>query len=151
VTGQTFAVLLSAAALGPLRGVLAELLYVAAGIAGLPVYSHGTHGYHALLGATGGYLAGFVLAALLVGAAARAGFDRRPATVVLAFLLGSAVIYLPGAGWLAHHAHLSAAAAIREGVTPYLVGDLAKALAAAVLLPTAWRAVCSVRRDPPTQ
>lgn len=141
VTGQTFAVLLGAAAVGPLRGTLAQALYISLGIVGAPVYASGAHGYRVVVGATGGYLVGFLLASLLVGFAARSGYDRRPAGVVAAFLLGSALIYVPGGLWLAHYAHLSLDATLREGVVPYLPGDVLKALVAAVVLPVAWKVV----------
>jgi biotin transport system substrate-specific component len=147
VTGQTLAVLLSAAAVGPLRGLVAGLMYIGVGVVGLPVYAGGSHGYKALVGATGGYFVGFLLATALVGYAARGGYDRRPLGVAVAFLVCSALIYLPGATWLAYYAHLSADAALREGVRPYLFGDVLKAAVAAALLPVAWRIVGPIERS----
>lgn len=143
VTGQTFAVLLSAAAVGPLRSVAGQLLYIAIGWAGLPVFSNGTHGWSVVHGVNAGYLVGFVLASALVGFQARRGLDRRADTLAGSFLLGSALIYIPGVWWLQHELHLSYSAAMTAGVYPFLLGDLLKALVAGALLPAAWRLVGS--------
>ncbi|HUH06283.1 MAG TPA: biotin transporter BioY [Egibacteraceae bacterium] len=139
ISGQTFAILLGAAAVGPLRGSLAQLLYIAMGGVGLPFYSGGESGWQHLTGATGGYIVGFVAASAVVGALARRGLDRRPLGMALAFAAGTATIYLIGAAWLAQVAGLSAGEAIAKGVAPFLVGDAVKALLAAALLPAAWR------------
>ncbi len=141
VTGQTFAVLLSAAAIGPLRSVAGQLLYIAVGWAGLPVFAKGTHGWSVLHGGSAGYLVGFVLASALVGWQARRGLDRRVDTLAGSFLLGSALIYIPGVWWLQHVFHMSYTAAMAAGVYPFLLGDLLKAVLAGALLPAAWRLV----------
>ena len=70
ITGQTFAVCLVSAALGLRRGVASMSLYLVLGLIGLPVYSDASSGMHVVLGATGGYLVGFVLAAAVMGWAA---------------------------------------------------------------------------------
>ena len=139
VTGQTFAVLLTAAALGPLRGLASQGLYLALGIVGLPVFAGAAHGPHVLFGASGGYLVGFLAAAAIVGAGARRGADRSPLRTLLLFALASAVIYLLGTAWLCLDTGMSASAGIAAGVTPFLPGDAAKALLAAGLLPGTWR------------
>jgi biotin transport system substrate-specific component len=141
VTGQTFGVLLSAAAVGPLRGLAGQLLYIAIGWAGLPVFASGTHGWAVLHGGSGGYFIGFLLATLLVGWQARHGVDRRIDTLAGSFLLASALIYIPGVWWLAHTYHWSYTKAISTGVAPFILGDLLKALAAGALLPAAWKLV----------
>lgn len=141
VTGQTFGVLLSAAAVGPLRGLAGQLVYVAIGWAGLPVFADHQHGWAVLSGASGGYFVGFLLAALLVGWHARHGIDRRFDTLAGSFLLATAVIYVPGVWWLAHVEHWSYTKAITTGVAPFILGDLLKALAAGALLPAAWKLV----------
>jgi biotin transport system substrate-specific component len=145
ITGQTFAVLLSAAAVGPLRGLAGQLLYILIGCTGLRVFAGHSGGYHVLSGATGGYLVGFVLATALVGWHARHGVDRRVDTLAGSFLLATALIYLPGVWWLAHVLHISYSAAIAEGAAPFILGDLLKALAAGALLPAAWRLVSDRR------
>lgn len=139
VTGQTFAVLLTAAALGPARGVAAQLLYLLAGVVGLPVFAHGSHGPAVVFGASGGYLAGFLAAALIVGYFARRGADRSPVRTLAVYVLASAVIYLIGTTWLCLDTGMSASAGIAAGVTPFLLGDAVKALLAAGLLPGAWK------------
>ncbi|MFO8074792.1 MAG: biotin transporter BioY [Egibacteraceae bacterium] len=138
LSGQTFAVLLVAAALGPARAVAAMGLYLLLGGLGLPFYADAASGWQHLAGASGGYLLGFVVAAVVVGALARRGADRRPATMAAAFLLGSAVIYLFGATVLALVTGMGAGEAVLRGVAPYLVGDVLKAALAAALLPGAW-------------
>src|ERR1700749_1750242 len=96
VTGQTFAVLLTAAALGPLRGLASQGLYLALGLVGLPVFAGAAHGPHVVFGASGGYLVGFLVAAAIVGAGARRGADRSPLRTLLLFALATVVIYAIG-------------------------------------------------------
>lgn len=141
ITGETLGVLLTAAALGPLRGSAAQVLYLVLGLVGLPVFTDAGSGVEWLAGPTGGYLVGFVLAAGLVGAASRRGLDRRPLGVLAAFVVGNALIYLLGVSWLylSVDAITSVGAAVAAGLTPFLVGDAIKALLAAGLLPGAWR------------
>lgn len=139
VTGQTFAVLLTAAALGPARGLAAQALYLILGAVGLPVFAGAGHGTGVAFGATGGYLAAFLAAAAIVGYGARRGADRSPVRTLLLFALASAVIYVIGTTWLCLDTGMSASAGIAAGVTPFLPGDAAKALLAAGLLPGAWR------------
>ncbi len=139
ITGSTFGVLLVAAALGPLRGVLAMGLYLALGLVGLPFYAEASSGIEVFAGATGGYLVAYPVVALLVGACARRGLDRTPRGMAAAFLLGSAVFYAFGVPWLAVVAEMDAGEALRAGMLPFLIGDLAKAALAAGLLPGVWR------------
>lgn len=139
VTGQTFAVLLGAAALGPVRGAAAQALYVAVGLIGVPVFAEGASGVQVLFGATGGYLIGFVLSGAVVGALARRGMDRGVLGTVLAYVAGSLVIYAIGMPWLAVVAGVDAGAAFAMGVAPFLIGDAIKAVLAGALLPSAWR------------
>lgn len=141
VTGQTFAVLLSGAALGAGRGALSQGLYVALGAVGLPFYADGAGGWTAATGATAGYLVGFVVAAAVVGRLAESGEDRRPLTALAAMVFGSAIIYGLGATWLAHDLGVSAAEAVELGVSPFLIGDAAKMALAGLALPAAWALV----------
>jgi len=138
VTGQTFAVLLTAAALGPARGLAAQVLYLAMGAVGLPVFAGAGHGPGVIFGASGGYLIGFLAAAAITGYGARRGADRSPVLTLLLFALASVVIYAIGTTWLCLDTGMSAGAGISAGVTPFLPGDTAKALLAAGLLPGAW-------------
>ncbi len=93
ITGQTLAVLLVGALLGSQRGVLAVLVYLTEGFAGLPVFSGGTAGLARLAGPTGGYLVGLLAAAFITGLLAEQGWDRRVGSTLLAMLLGNAAIY----------------------------------------------------------
>ena len=138
LTLQTLAVLLVGGALGLRRGALSTGLFVALGVAGLPVFAASRGGVDALLGATGGYLVGFVVAATLVGRLAELGWDRRLGVSVGMNLLGTAVIYLVGVPWLAVAAHLEPLKAIDLGLTPFLAGDVVKLLVAAGTFPAAW-------------
>lgn len=138
VTGQTMAVLLVGALLGRRRGSLAVLVYIAEGIAGLPVFAGGAAGPARLLGPTGGYLVGFVAAAYLVGLLAERGWDRRVSTTAAAMALGNLVIYTVGVLWLTVFVG-SLSAALAAGVLPFIPGDLVKIAAAALLLPAGWK------------
>src|SRR5918996_1518923 len=85
VTGQTFAVLLTGAALGPGRGLLSMALYVVAGGLGVPWFAEAGSGWG---GASFGYLVGFILAAEGIGRVAARGGDRTPARAVATMVLG---------------------------------------------------------------
>ncbi len=148
ITGQTFAVLLCGMVLGPRLGAASMGLYLLEGAIGLPVFAQGRSGWLVLVGVTGGYLWSFPLAAALVGALARRGWDRKPLFTVLAMAAGSMVIYALGLIWLAHW--LQAAGKLlagwsgvlqtaKLGMLPFLPGDAVKAGLAMVLLPTTWR------------
>ncbi len=146
-TGQTFAVLLVGGALGLRRGVLALLLYLAIGIVGMPVFSEGRFGLGQLvgitdggivLGARGGYLVGFVVAAALVGKLAELGWDRRILGAIAAMVLGNLVIYAVGVPWLMAATGMPAPDAVAAGMTKFLGWDAVKILAAASIFPAAW-------------
>ena len=139
VTGQTFAVLLSAAALGANRGAAAMLLYLLLGVVGVPVYAGGDGGVEIVTGALGGYLVAFLIVGWVVGRLAEARMDRTPIRALPLFLIGSAIVYAIGVPWLAVSAHESLGWGISHGFTSFIPGDLVKAAAAAALLPVAWR------------
>ncbi|HEX5695743.1 MAG TPA: biotin transporter BioY [Acidimicrobiia bacterium] len=142
ITGQTFAVLLTGAALGSRLGAAGQTLYVAAGAAGLPVYSGGAAGWdQAQAAGTTGYLIGFIVAAGLVGYMAERRQDRTFPTMFTAFILGSFVIYGFGVTGLILTFDMSLEEAIVAGVVPFLLGDLIKAAGAGLLLPGAWKLV----------
>lgn len=139
LTLQTFAVLAGAAALGAERAVIAQVLYIVLAVAGLPVLAEGSSGADAVLGATGGYLVGFVVASFVVGRIAQRGATRKVVSTVVAYVAGSAVIYTLGVAWLAHVTGWSIAESISKGLVPFLVGDALKALVAGAILPAAWK------------
>jgi biotin transport system substrate-specific component len=141
VTGQTFAVLLTGAALGANRGAAGQLLYVAMGLVGLPFYADGTHGVDVVFGATGGYLVAFPIAAWVTGKLAEARYDRTPLKALPAFTIGSLIVFAVGVPWLAVSADLSLAKAVELGFVPFIAGGIVKAVLAAGLLPTAWKLV----------
>jgi biotin transport system substrate-specific component len=146
ITGQTLGVLLVGGALGSKRGGFSTLLYVVMGFF-LPVYADHAQGIqhilgssdnHLVMGVSGGYLIGFVFAAALVGRLAELGWDRNFLGAVAAFLVGNLVIYACGVPWLMLATGLGVGGAIANGVTPFLLGDGLKILAAAALFPAAW-------------
>jgi biotin transport system substrate-specific component len=141
VTGQTFAVLLAGSALGWRLGAASQALYVVLGAVGLPFYAAGASGWKAATGSSSGYLVGFVVAAAVVGRLAARGQDRTLVTSLQAMLAGSAVIYVFGVTWLAHDINVSAARAVELGMTPFVIGDTLKLIAAGLLLPATWRLV----------
>ena len=144
-TGQTAAVLLVGTALGWRLGALSMLLYLAAGAAGLPVYSAGAAGPDQLLGYTGGYLVAFVLAAAAVGALAQRGWDRSPLAAALLMVAGNLLIYLIGVPVLAATLSMPLGDAAWNGAFVFLPWDAFKVLLAAGLLPAAWRLLGNAR------
>ena len=139
ITAQTFAVLLTGAALGAQRGAAAIGLYVLEGLLGLPVFAGGATGLSRLLGPTGGYLLGFIAAAYLTGTLAERGWDRTVRFAAAAMAAGNLVVYLFGVPWLA--LFLGWPKAVTGGFLPFIPGDLVKLAAAAVVLPGAWALV----------
>jgi biotin transport system substrate-specific component len=140
LTLQPLVVLLGAAVLGARLGSLSQLLYLGAGLMGLPVFAFSPDlppGAARLLGPTAGYLLAFPLAAFVTGRLAERGLDRHYLTSVLAMGAGLATIYLGGVAYLTPSMGL--AAALTSGLFPFLVADGVKVLVAASVLPLAWR------------
>lgn len=129
VTLQTFFVLLSGALLGGMAGGAAQAGYLALGVLGAPVFSSMGSGFLYLTGPTGGYMAGFVLAALFMGNARR--YSRSYIQLFFLFLIGDAVILLSGALWLKILTGCDPVKMIQIGVVPFILGDLLKAAGAA--------------------
>lgn len=147
-TLQPMVVLLGGLALGSRLGLASQVLYLALGIAGLPVFAASpvlAPGILRLVGPTGGYLMSYPFAAFLVGALAERGFDRRYVSSIFAMLMGLLLIYAAGTMWLAFFARTTTAAAIglpaaiATGVMPFLPADLVKVFFAAGILPGLWR------------
>lgn len=124
MTMQTWAVLLAGVVLGPRWGGGAVLLYLAVGLAGLPVFSDGASGMGPLTGPTAGYLLAFPFAAAMAGAFAGCPRGFVPATAGL-FGLHLMILTL-GTGWLA--VRMGASAALAAGFTPFLIGAAVKSL-----------------------
>ena len=137
-TGQTFGVLTVGAALGFRRAALALLLYIALGAAGLSVFAEGGSGVERIVGQTGGYLVGFVVAAAIVGRLAELGWDRHIAGSLAAMAIGTAVIYAIGVPWLKVVSGIPWEAAVAGGMTKFLIWEAAKLAIAAGIFPVAW-------------
>ncbi|MEO1677102.1 MAG: biotin transporter BioY [Pseudomonadota bacterium] len=154
----TLAVLTIGAAYGPRLGLVTILGYMGIGALGFDVFASSTaesNGLSYMMGTTGGYLLGYVLAVAAMGWLARRGWDRSILWMALAMLIGNVILYVPGLAWLNH---LIATGMFRPetyatvwdqtlvwGLTPYLIGDAMKLALAALLLPLAWRAVGRAR------
>ncbi|MBI2222775.1 MAG: biotin transporter BioY [Acidobacteria bacterium] len=143
-TFQPMLVLLGGAALGARLGATSQILYLALGVAGLPVFAASPilpQGALRLLGPTGGYLMAYPIAAFITGYLAERGFDRRYWTSFAAMAAGLAVVFLFGVIWLATFASPAGgfAGALRAGFWPFVGADLIKLAIAAGILPTFWR------------
>lgn len=124
MTLQTFAVL-SVGALYGFRMAAATLLtWLAVAFVGAPVLAEFKGGYAVFAGSTAGYLAGFVLAAAVVGWLAERGWTRKVPLALAAMLIGEALIMVPGVLWLAHLYGMEKA--LEWGFTPFVIGDLLK-------------------------
>jgi biotin transport system substrate-specific component len=149
-TFQTLVVLLIGASLGSVRGALSMALYAVLGVVGLPVFAplkDGSHavGMQAVLGATFGFVIGFIAAAYVVGKLAERNWSSHVVKMFVSYAVGSLVIYAFGVPVLAAVAtggNLAIAAGI---MTPFLVWDAVKAVAAAALLPLAWAGVKKIK------
>jgi biotin transport system substrate-specific component len=143
VTGQTLVVMLIGMAYGPRLGGITVAAYLFEGAVGLPVFAGGATGIAILLGPTGGYLFGFLLAAVAMGYLAERGMGHSVVSTVIAMVIGNMVVYLAGAAWLANF--IGFGKAMTLGVLPFLYGDLLKIVVAAGLMPLAWHAFKSAR------
>nr|WP_111298660.1 biotin transporter BioY [Paracoccus saliphilus] len=137
MTLQTLAVLVIAAGLGPRLGLAAMGAYLAAGLAGLPVFAGSPErgiGLAYLAGPTTGFLIGMALAMLVTGRLAQGGgFGIR----ALAMLAGTVAIYVPGLIWLS--AFVPSDSLLAVGVAPFLLGDIVKIALGALLMEAAAR------------
>jgi biotin transport system substrate-specific component len=142
ISMQTFVVLCLGAALGSRLGAATVLLYLAEGAAGLPVFA-GTPekgiGLAYMTGPTGGYLAGFVVAAFVIGWLAERGFDRSVLKLAAAMTFGHVLILSLGFVWLSQFVGVDKAWAL--GVTPFYWATVIKTALGAVALPAVWSLV----------
>lgn len=147
VTMGTFAVLGLGAAYGPRLGLVTILGYMGLGALGFDVFANSSataNGIGYMMGGTGGYLVGYVLATLALGLFARAGWDRSAGRMALAMLIGNALIYVPGLLWLGTLYGWDQPI-LAWGLTPFLIGDVLKLALAALVLPAAWALVGRAR------
>jgi len=155
----TFAVLTIGAAYGPRLGLTTILGYMIIGALGFDVFassSAAANGTSYMMGATGGYLAGYVLAVFALGVLARRGWDKSVVLMALAMLIGNVILYVPGLAWLAHWISTSGKLDVVAygslwdqtmvwGITPYLIGDAMKLALAALIVPGLWKLLGSAR------
>jgi biotin transport system substrate-specific component len=147
ITMSTFAVLLVGAAYGAQLGLVTILGYLAVGALGLDVFagsSAQTYGVNYMLGSSGGYLVGYVLATVILGFLANRGWGRSIGWMALAMLIANVAIYLPGLTWLGQLYGWDKPI-LAWGLIPFLPGDAVKLALAAVLLPTLWKLIDRVR------
>jgi len=143
----TFAVLTIGAAYGARLGLVTIIGYMLVGMLGFDVFAKSTadlNGLTYMMGSTGGYLLGFVLATLALGLLAARGWDRSPVKMAGAMLIGNALIYVPGLLWLGVLYGFDKPI-LAWGLTPFLMGDAVKLALAAVLLPALWKLVGRAR------
>jgi biotin transport system substrate-specific component len=150
-TFQPMVVLLGAAALGPRLGLASQILYLAIGFAGMPVFAASPllpQGMARLLGPTGGYLMAYPFAAFTAGWLAQRGFDRRYVTAVIAMVCGLAIVFAGGVLWLtiASKPSIGLSGALAVGFVPFIIPDLLKLLAAAAVMPALWKITGSASR-----
>jgi biotin transport system substrate-specific component len=149
ITMGTFAVLTIGATYGPRLGLTTILGYMVIGALGFDVFagsSAETAGLTYMMGGTGGYLVGYVLATLALGFAARAGWDRSVILMAVALLVANALIYLPGVAWLSVlYEGKTLAWAVEVGLVPFLIGDALKLGLAALLVPGLWKLIGNAR------
>ena len=138
ITGQSFAVLLTGALLGPRLGAAAVIAYLVEGAAGLPFFAGGGSGIARFFGPTGGYLVAFPAAAYITGAFAEFGWDKEYLSSVAAMAIGSVVILFGGWVWFSISTTTSPDEAFKITVWPFLAGDVIKIAFAAAVLPTGW-------------
>jgi biotin transport system substrate-specific component len=151
MTLQTLAILLIAATYGMRLGTLTVLAYLFEGLLGLPVFTNtppAIAGPAYFLGPTGGFLAGFIVLAAVVGWATDRAWDRSIPKLFAAMIVGEVIMMALGFGWLAWFASLSSGAtglgvakAWAGGVTPFILGDLLKIILATLAVAAAWTMV----------
>ncbi|MDU8913620.1 biotin transporter BioY [Aestuariicoccus sp. MJ-SS9] len=147
LTMGTFAVLTIGAAYGPRLGLATILGYLLVGALGFDVFAGSSaeaYGLSYMMGGTGGYLVGYVLATVALGVLARAGWDRTAPKMAGAMLLGNALIYVPGLIWLGMLYGWDKPL-LAWGLTPFLLGDAIKLALAALILPAAWKLIGRAR------
>ena len=145
VTGQTLAVLLIGTTYGARLGFITFATYLLAGVAGAPIFAPSAtaanHGLDRLLGATGGYLVGMLIASLLLGYLADRKADQKFRTSFPALLFGDLIIFTFGLVWLHASLDLTWAATFKAGLTPFILGEALKIAITATSLPLVWRKI----------
>ena len=144
----TLSVLTIGLTYGPKLGLTTVFGYLMLGTLGFDIFANSSakvNGMEYMLGSTGGYLFGYLLATIALGFLARAGWDRNVFKIVLALIIGNALIYIPGIFWLAE-LYTWNKPVLAWGLTPFLIGDALKILLAALVIPSIWRFIGSARK-----
>lgn len=139
-----FAIFLAIFVLGMKNGKISFIIYLLLGAVGVPVFSSFRGGFQVLAGPTGGYLIGFIFLALIMGFALD-HFDRKLVPTIIGMIIGMAVCYTFGTVWLAKLLSLSFKEGLMMGVIPYLAGDVAKIIIAAIAGPKLYGATQKIR------
>ncbi|MFH0868055.1 MAG: biotin transporter BioY [Candidatus Woesearchaeota archaeon] len=140
ITMQTFGVFLIAFFFGSRKGFLAILAYVLAGLVGFGVFAGYKSGIGALIGPTGGYIAGFLFMSIIVGIMIEKGYGRTKGSVLLCMLVGEVVLYIFGvAGLWLYLGNVSFVKVLMLGFVPFIIGDIVKILGAVALFPYLWK------------
>lgn len=139
-----FAIFLAIFVLGMKNGTISFIIYLLLGAVGVPVFSSFRGGFQVLAGPTGGYLIGFIFLALIMGFALD-HFDRKLVPTIIGMIIGMAVCYAFGTVWLAKLLSLSFKEGLMMGVIPYLPGDVAKIIIAAIVGPKLYGATQKIR------
>lgn len=139
-----FAIFLAIFVLGMKNGTISFIIYLLLGAVGVPVFSSFRGGFQVLAGPTGGYLIGFIFLALIMGFALD-HFDRKLVPTIIGMIIGMAVCYAFGTVWLAKLLSLSFKEGLMMGVIPYLAGDAAKIIIAAIVGPKLYGATQKIR------
>ncbi|WP_270376837.1 biotin transporter BioY [Mediterraneibacter faecis] len=139
-----FAIFLAIFVLGMKSGTISFIIYLLLGAVGVPVFSSFRGGFQVLAGPTGGYLIGFIFLALIMGFALD-HFDRKLVPTIIGMIIGMVVCYAFGTVWLAKLLSLSFKEGLMMGVIPYLPGDAAKIIIAAIVGPKLYGATQKIR------
>ena len=144
----TLSVLTIGLTYGPKLGLTTVFGYLIIGTLGFDIFANSSakvNGMEYMLGGTGGYLFGYLLATIALGFLARAGWDRNVFKIVLALIIGSVLIYIPGIFWLAK-LYTWNKPILAWGLTPFLIGDALKILLATLVIPSIWKFIGSARK-----
>ena len=141
VTGQTLGVLILGTAYGSTLGTTTFAMYLLAGIAGAPVFAKGEDGLDQIVGATGGYLIGMLVATFVLGQLARFRLDQKFLTALPSMLIGTITTFSFGLIWLHQYTGQSWSWTFEKGLTPFIVGEVLKIAIAGTSLPAIWRVV----------
>jgi len=140
-TGQTLGVLLLATSYGATLGATTFAVYLLAGIAGAPIFANGSYGIEKVVGVTGGYLVGMLIASFVLGKLAQRRLDQKFKTALPAMLIGNVIIFTFGLVWLQQYTGQDWAWTFNAGLTPFILGEVLKIAIAGTSLPILWRFV----------